>query len=235
MVQPRALIGIQKVRIGNEYDGGYVLPSLALKADVVVSIGVAYDVSFDFALAQLGAQILQFDPTLDEPPSQHPNFNFHRLGLGTISAGEFLSFADIHSKAIACNPKHALLKIDIEGGEYEALLATDGELLKAYEVIACEFHDLQKLEDPVFFQLVWQTFSKLTLTHTSVHLHGNNYGGMSLVLGVPVPCVIEVSFLRRDLGEFNASAVEPIPGPLDRANNPTIPDLFLTPFIFSSS
>ncbi len=230
MIQPRSCSGMRMVRIGNDYDGGYVMPSRGLKSDLVVSIGVGPDVSFDLALARGGAQILQFDHTVAESPAQHPNFKFYPMGWGATRTENMLSFADINTLVQAHHAKHPMLKFDIEGGEYEALTATDAEDLRAYDVIVCEFHGFENLADPDFFRTAWNVLSKLTHAHVPVHLHANNYGGMSLVLGVPLPRVLELSFLRRDLTDVITLATEKIPGPLDRPNNPTIPDLVLTPF-----
>ena len=51
-LRPWSMRENRKVRIGNEFDGGYVLPERALHADLVVSVGVGHDVSFDLVDAQ---------------------------------------------------------------------------------------------------------------------------------------------------------------------------------------
>lgn len=40
LMRPMAMRKHNKVRLGNEYDGGYVVPSAALQCNAVVSIGV---------------------------------------------------------------------------------------------------------------------------------------------------------------------------------------------------
>ena len=64
-------------------------------------------------------------------------------------------------------------------------------------------------------------FEKLTAYHVPVHLHANNFADVMLVQGVPIPDVLELSFLRRDLGSFSAS----LDGPDTRRalTGPTIP------------
>ena len=63
-----------------------------------------------------------------------------------------------------------------------------------------------------------------------MHLHANNYRGVAVVEGVPVPDVIELSLLRHDLDDFPSLAADPIPGPLDRPNHPLLPDICLNVF-----
>jgi hypothetical protein len=230
LIRPWSMSRTQKVRIGNAYDGGYVVPATVLECDAVVSIGVGPDVSFDLVLAERGARILQFDHTVEGTPQQHPNFTFAKLGWGRTTEGEFVSFDEIYSRLMALNPKRSLLKFDIEGGEYDVLEATRLDHLAAFDVIACEVHDIDRLGDPVFFAKVRSAFEKLTTHHVPVHLHANNYQSVILVEGVPIPKVLELSFLRKDLDHFHALSSDPIPGPLDRPNHPGLVDICMNPF-----
>lgn len=230
LIRPWTMSNTQKIRIGNSYDGGYVVPTTVLDCDAVVSIGVGPDVSFDLILAERGAQILQFDHTVDGTPQQHPNFKFTKLGWGETTKGDFLSFDDIYSRLMKLKPKRSLLKFDIEGGEYDVLETTSVEHLATFDVIACEIHNMDRLIDPVFFAKVRNAFEKLTKNHVPVHVHANNYQSVVLVQGVPIPTVLELSFLRKDLDIFRTFSSDPIPGPLDRPNHPGLPDICMNPF-----
>ena len=229
-VRPWTMATMSKVRIGNDCDGGYVLPAIALECDAVVSIGIGGDVSFDLVLAQRGACVLQFDHTVDGPPQQHPGFQFQKLGWGPKTEGSFINFKDIHTQLMALKPKHALLKFDIEGAEFDALKVTRTEHLASFDVICCEIHNLEQLGTRQFFEKVNTCFSKLTANHIPVHLHANNYSNLILVEGIPIPRVLELSFLRKDLDYFRGLSADPIPGPLDRPNNPHATDFCLNPF-----
>jgi glycosyltransferase involved in cell wall biosynthesis len=230
MIRPRAMSHTHKVRIGRNFDGGYVLPATALDCDAVLSIGVGPDVSFDVALAERGARVLQFDHTVEQSPLSHRNFIFYKLGWGTRSEGDLLSFHDIHARLAALGARWPLLKFDIEGAEYDVLETTESRHLAEFAVIACEIHNLGRLIDPVFFDRVRRCLEKLTLHHAPVHLHANNYRGVLLVEGVPIPDVLEISFLRRDLDDVTELSCEPIPGPLDRPNHPFAPDICMNAF-----
>ncbi len=230
VMRPMAMARTPKVRVGNDYDGGYVLPAIALQCDAVLSIGVGPDVSFDLDLAVRGARVAQFDHTVDRPPTPHANFSFHKRGWGTKTEGDFLSFGDILDDFSRLSPRRALLKFDIEGAEYDVINAMDVGQLQTFEVIVCEFHDFQRLSEPDFYHRARICLEKLNTLHTAVHLHANNYGGMSLVAGIAMPNVVELSFLRRDLDDFPGRCWDTIPGPLDRPNNPYSVDLHLKPF-----
>ena len=230
LLRPWTTRRIGKVRVGNDYDGGYVLPSIALQADAVVSIGVGHDVSFDMIMAQRGARILQFDHTVECPPSSHPNFIFEKKGWAPQTGGEFLGFDAITDRLRALEPRHALLKFDVEGAEYAALPAVKPDDLLPFEVIACELHDLGRLAEPAFHARFREVLTLLNTHHTPVHLHANNYAGVVLVEGVPIPSVLELTLLRTDLDSFPTVSNEPMPGPLDRPNHPGRVDICLNPF-----
>ncbi|MBK7614071.1 MAG: FkbM family methyltransferase [Vitreoscilla sp.] len=230
LIRPWTMRRQPKIRLGNAYDGGYVVPAIALEADGVMSVGVGPDVSFDFALAQRGAKIVQFDHTVEKPPTDHPAFSFFKLGWGTRTEGDLLSFDDMLAKLDALGSKRPLLKFDIEGAEYDVFSTVTPEHLARFEVICCELHDFEKLGDEAFFAQAQHLLKMLNAGHVPVHLHANNYQSLLLVEGVPVPRVIELCFLRRDLDSFPNFSVDPIPGPLDRPNHPMRPDLCLNPF-----
>lgn len=229
-MRPRRMARMQKTRIGNDYDGGYVLPAIAEQADIVVSIGVGHDVSFDYAMAQRGAIVLQFDHTVETPPAQHENFRFYKKGLAAESAADFLTFGDILDLMQDFPGQAPLLKFDIEGSEYDAFVTTDPAQLLIFPVIVCEIHDLERLGEPLFYRRVAAFIDLFTAGHVPVHIHANNYGGVGLVHGVPLPKVLEISFLRRDLDACADLADDPIPGPLDRPNHPYLADLCLNAF-----
>lgn len=229
-MRPRRMAHMQKTRIGNDYDGGYVLPAIAEQADIVVSIGVGHDVSFDYAMAQRGAIVLQFDHTVEMPPAQHEHFRFYKKGLAAEPGAEFLTLDDILDLMQPFPHQRPLLKFDIEGGEYDAFVTTNPEQLLIFPVIACEIHDLDRLGEPLFFRRMASFLDLFTTGHVPVHIHANNYGGVGLVHGVPLPKVLEISFLRRDLDVCADLADDPIPGPLDRPNHPYMADLCLNAF-----
>ena len=230
LIRPWSMRGQTKIRIGNECDGGYVLPASVLNCDACVSIGVGPDVSFDLVLAEQGMKILQYDHTVEAVPQHHSNFTFYKKGWGVRTEGDFVSFDDIFSHLQVLKPKRAILKFDIEGSEYDVLAAIKPEHLAFFDIVACEFHSLDKLGERRFFEGVKLAFEKLNASHVAVHLHANNAAGMALVQGIVTPLLLEVSYLRRDLDQFPWLSNDPIPGPLDRPNIHGRPDYCLNVF-----
>lgn len=220
-----------KMRMGNPHrDGGYIVPTHALECDLVVSIGIGEEISFDWDFAERGATIIQFDHTIKHPIEHHSNFNFINRGWGPRTDGMLLSFDDILSHLPAQFSKHALLKFDIEGAEYQALQTTRQEQLALFDTIICELHDLHRLEDSNFFERVSYAIMQLTANHVPVHLHANNCSELRLVRGVALPEVLEITLLRNDCDVFPDFSNEPIPGPLDKPCCPFRADISISSF-----
>ena len=144
-------------------------------------------------------------------------------------SGDLLTLKDMLAIAKVPTSAKRLLKFDVEGAEYENLISLDDSELASFEVIVCELHCCDQLRDEAFRHQFSRAIARLTKNHAPVHLHGNNYGVLCLVEGVPVPAVLELALLRRDLGDFGGISLEPIPGPLDNPNRPDRPDLCLNP------
>ena len=232
LIRPWNLGDQGKFRAGADADGGYVLPACGRSSELVFSIGIGDEVTFDAQMAALGARVLQFDHTIPEAPLQHPGIRYFKQGWGPrddadenlLSLKTMMGLEDW--KGASC----PILKFDAEGAEWDSLIATHSRDLARFEVLTGEFHDFQNLLNRDYFDKVHAVFTKLFSTHKVVHLHANNAGGFIMVGGMPFPRLIELTYLRNDAGIFSGHSTEPIPGPLDRPNLPELPDLYLRVF-----
>jgi hypothetical protein len=170
---------MQKVRRGNSepdetgFDGGYVIllpPDDNNRSyDLVLSAGVADDVSFEEEMATLyNAPVHLYDGTIEEYPSSRrpPNVFFHRENIssnyleGCTLSEYFLNYNDI------------FLKMDIEGHEFEWLdsLST-ADMLKIKQIVI-EIHLSESPSEQL--QKQRRALSRLAYTHVLLHAHGNN-------------------------------------------------------------
>jgi hypothetical protein len=116
-----------------------------------------------------------------------------------------------------------MLQIDIEGFEYETLLATSRELLGRFRIIVAEFHMLDQFWNRPFFSIASSAILKLLQTHTCVHMHPNNFLPPAIFQGLAIPPLMEFTFLRNDRFRSSLPATR-FPHPLDGDNtaNPTL-------------
>jgi hypothetical protein len=218
-----------KIRIGSRGDGGYVINDDLIGLGGLISLGVGNDVSFDWALAERGLPVFQYDPTVDEPPTQHPNFVFRKLAWARNDSENARSIVTMLHENEISGSDELILKFDVEGAEWDALQSVTPDMIQRFRIIVGEFHWLDNIIHLDHFGTIRQVLSLLTKNHVATHLHANNCCGVALVEGVVVPRLLEVSFLRRDRGAF-IERPQSIPSDLDGCNIPGRPELVLTPF-----
>jgi hypothetical protein len=231
LMTPRAVIGHSKVRIGAEADGGYVMVDDLGDVQLCYSFGVGFDVSWDLEMARRGATVFQYDHTVLGPCIHNASFRFHRLGVAPIDVDNMRTIQTLLEENGHSSETEMVMKMDVEGAEWDAIDAAPVDTLGLFKQIVCEFHGLTVLGDTRWFERAERVLGKLASTHMPVHVHGNNYGAFRIVEGIPVPDVLEVSFVRR-----SSYATEPgsesFPTILDRPNNPGAPDIYLGRFAF---
>ena len=196
-IRPRELLNDYLYRLGNPRgDGGYIVPLNAIKkTDVLYSYGVGDNSSFEndyTALTSKPAHL--YDHTVNCIPT-YINHSFHKEGLsGTPKAegkaeGEGITNNFLyHLKENGDEGKNVLLKIDVEGAEYEWLRNTDmNELQKSVSVLVIEFHNATNA--------IAGSLDRVFDKYNIVHWHCNNFGGIINNF----PNVPEITFVRKDV------------------------------------
>lgn len=215
-------------RVGDAGDGGYVMVE-EIAAEAAISIGIGSNVSWDLDVAGHGLPVAMFDPTIPAAPASVPGGRFHRVGLGTAqqatTSGLALEpLARLLELAEAPTTGDLILKIDIEGAEWDAL-ADVGDFSR-YPQIVFELHDLSRLADAGSAANVLHLLRAIHATHLPVHIHANNEAGLAAFGAYWLPEVLEVSYLRRDLA-VNARPADALDTRLDSPSNDRFADLSL--------
>jgi|GEM_PF-598672 len=232
LLRPVGAQGMDKLRVGRDHDGGYIMLDDFGRIGAAVSLGIADDASWDMDVAERGIDVLQFDPSISAPPAEHARFRFESLRVLPYDSEGGISLETIVKDRVADTNAMLLLKIDIEGGEWDVFNAVDDAILRRFAQVVCEFHDLDRLAEPDFGARAKKVFEKLAKTHAVIHVHGNNCANFANVGNVVFPQVLEVSFASREVYAF-ADVATKFPTALDRANQPGRADLFLGDFDFS--
>jgi hypothetical protein len=184
------------------------------------SPGVASTASFELALAELGINSYLADFSVDGAPFQHPMFDFEKKFVGVES--DEATYIRLDDWMLEKNPSNGdlLLQMDIEGAEWPILADVSQETLAKFRVILVELHDLDQMITSVGgSRLVESVFKKLRKNFSPVHLHPNNSEPLTRYMGVDIPPLLEVTFVRNDrLEESGKGARVQIPHPLDAKN-----------------
>ena len=228
LLSPKEVVDKNLIRIGRAYDGGYVMVD-DFDNCVAYSFGISDDVSWDFDIAKRGIDVYMYDHTIDSLPVYDERFHFFKTGIcGESDRQENLkTFEEILSDNGHVDNRNIILKIDVEGAEWNAFNETSSELLKNFRQIVVEFHSINDVVNGSNFNKTMSVLNKLNLTHQVVHIHANNFGSYDIIGGVPIPNTYEVTYLIRDGNEFRDNVKSyPIDG-LDKPNCPEKGDYYL--------
>lgn len=218
--------GAPLIRVGPDGDGGYLVPDDLNGIEYAFSPGVATESGFELELAARGIRVFLADYSVDGPAVANSNFVFDKKYIGCVSDETFITLDDWKDAKLPERRGDLLLQMDIEGAEFETLLATSPALLAQFRIMIIEFHYLQDLFNRPYFDLASRVFRKLLATHAVVHIHPNNCCGAVKGHGLEVPRVAEFTFHRSDRLRQRAYCGT-FPHPLDRDNRTKKPPLTL--------
>jgi hypothetical protein len=207
------------VRMGAVRDGGYLLPDDLAGVSACFSPGVSTVSEFERSCADRGIRCFLADRSVSGPAAPHPLFTFERRHVGALTDAGTMTLDHWVERSGVDPSSDLILQMDIEGAEYETLVAASSGLLRRFRIVIVEFHGLQDLWNRPWFDLASRAFDKLLLEHACVHIHPNNCYPSFRCRGLDLPCVAEFTFLRRDrFGGLPTRPVTQLPHPLDRDN-----------------
>lgn len=220
-------IGTDKplVRLGDNADGGYLVPFDWDGINACFSPGVSLEASFELNLAEYGIKSYLADYSVDSSPIQNILFDFEKKYLGAHNDNIYMT---LESWVANKEPKGGdfILQMDIEGAEYEVIYQTPIDLLKKFRIIIIEFHSLGMIFSNGGYNLVSLTFKKLLDHFEIVHMHPNNCVEPISNGRFDVPPVMEFTFLRKDR-VHSRHPINDFPHSLDVQNFPEKPDVAL--------
>lgn len=223
-------------------------------ADCLVNYGVGYNAEFekDFYRAT-GKKTFAFDPTLTQispivkkikkgqilaflrhvknriawtfkqSKLKRYRIKFFEEGIASVDSDKYKSLR-YHYDKFGLFQKKIILKIDIEGSEYEVFNDPSVyNLLNNCLQIIIEFHDVSKNLEKLF-----SFMEQVSKTHSLIHIHSNNHTGTFMVDDKNIPDTLEMTLLLNEYisKKEYSKATYPIPG-LDRPCHKLKPDITL--------
>jgi hypothetical protein len=204
------------IRVGAQSDGGYLVPNDLDGIESCFSPGVDQIASFEADLLERGIGSHLADFSVSGVPGNISVLSFTKKFLGCSDNEKYMTLSS-WVKANSLSSSDLLLQMDIEGGEYDTILATPSEVLQRFRIIVIEIHNIESWGCPAFLGIVEAFFTKLLANHAPVHIHPNNCCGLVDLNGVVAPRVFELTLYRRDRALTNMVATT-FPHPLDRPN-----------------
>ena len=183
------------IRIGSKYDGGYALAKYN-KNNILISGGISNNSDFESSICSRILYSYLFDHTIKTVNLSINNYAFYRKKVVTkgdqygVNLNDFIS--QIDSKSL-------ILKLDIEGDEWNILSQFSASNLLKCEQIVVEFHNVLDIYNTKKFDLYIKVLTKIRKHHKVINVNVNNYGASSMLFGEKISDVYEISFLRNDL------------------------------------
>jgi hypothetical protein len=214
-----------KLRLGKEYDGGYIIAEIPnINYTILLAGGIEKDISFEeeFINKYPNVKTFAFDGTIDNLPKENKNITFIKKNIGFENNEHVTNIHDI----INLNDC-IFVKMDIEGGEIPWIKSLSDEQMNKFEQIVMEFHY-------PFSENEIEAFNKINKNHYLIHFHGNNCCGVRNYNNVIIPNVFECTYLNKkyftDIPELNKNL---IPSNLDMKNVEHYDEIYINypPFV----
>lgn len=223
-LRPVALANCTLERFGEPFDGGYLMCGNLLEgAGAAYSYGISgYDGWGCDVAARLSATTHQYDCfNLQRPSCTKGTTVFHPLCIaGEASVdkeGRTFQSLEQHLADNGDAARRVLVKMDVEGAEWESLLRTPDAVLQRIDQLVIELHGI---DEPRYLDVV----RKLKGTFFVTHLHANNYTCSEEAAPFPA-WVYEVLLVNKRLGRVVEGAPPPkLPHVLDSPNIPLRPN-----------
>lgn len=184
------------VRVGKSTDGGYVMLDDFERNEACYSFGIGAEVSWEENMAAKGMEVYCYDHTIDGIPGNNERIHFFRNGITAFDSSDgILKSIGTLLKQNRTKTNHLILKMDIEGAEWEVLQTIEKNLLSRFKQMTFELHDLtdESRSREILFCL-----NKLRETHQPVWIHGNNAGLSEKSGACVVPEMLEITYVRKD-------------------------------------
>lgn len=241
---------IASVRLGSAFDGGYVIPEIALREPrTLISYGYGHNADFEIEFVKIHRrnQVKLYDNSINFQKiitailrsflhklylkRSFPLYEINNLMkyiqlrmnrkiqyfnqevVSTISQSNQIPIENTLGTTLN---RHYILKMDIEGAEYDCLEAAFDYITNA-SCLIIEFHALFS-NKKAFLKIIKHLSSNFIITHVNI----NNFELSPEFM----PQVLEITLLNKKLIELKSLLkVEKIPTKLDSPNNPKKPQV----------
>ncbi len=182
-----------KIRLGNNSDGGYVIADIGPVYDCYISCGVSNEESFsrDFIKKynMNKENSFAFDGTISDYPYEFTrDITFIKKNIGNVNNDEVTNLDFLIEKY-----NNIFIKMDIEGWEFQWILQLTPDKLKKIKQIVLEVHGVNDDSLGYLQSDKISCFNKFNELFYLIHAHGNTCCGKLN----NIPNVIELTYLNK--------------------------------------
>ena len=212
------------IRVGSSHDGGYVMVTPLTNKCEVVSLGIADNVDFEVALIDdhLAKSIRCFDGSISELPDSRTGIDFESKFVKANLQNNAVSLKEILATS---KNDELILKIDIEGDEWDVLANLTTSQLRKFSQIIGEFHGLASSTSSIEIKKRISVLSALNTEFHLVNVHPNNWSTYRIIQGIPLPDVVELTFVNKRIPPIGLESTPTLVSDCD-LNAPCNPNKF---------
>lgn len=217
----KKIVGKNLVRVGKANDGGYIMVD-DFKGNIAYSFGISDDVSWDLGMANRGCEVFMYDPTIDGLPQGNARFRFFKEGIAGFEFRERnLNTLENFIKRNGHEDKNnMILKMDVEGAEWNFLAGVSSETLSKFDQMIFEFHGLIMPKNQSVMNATLACINKINQTHSLVHLHANNCSSLIILDDkILVPNILELTYVKTSNYELVDDENISLPISIDEPNS----------------
>jgi hypothetical protein len=184
------------IRVGSAHDGGYVMMSPRSPSCNVISLGIADNMEFELELIEnkLVNAIFCFDGSIEKLPSKNDSIYFESKYIKVSESESALTLSHVLAKI---DSDEIILKIDIEGDEWDVLDSLSESELGRFSQIVGEFHGFaSNITDEGILKMT-SLLERISSQFKLVNSHPNNWSQYRIIQGIPIPNVIELTFINK--------------------------------------
>jgi len=214
--------GHELIRIGPNFDGGYLVPNILDQIEFCFSPGVGNCSSFENNLSNYNIKSFLADNTVD----YFGKHNFIKKNLNSFSDEKNITLEDwVNEKISSRSNNNLLLQMDIEGSEIECLYNTSINCLDRFKIIIIEFHHFHYILNHLGLKIYNDLFDKILKTHHIVHIHPNNVGPTLNICSNEITNGYEITFINKKDCKYVKKINYSLPHKYDYKNVSSLPDV----------
>lgn len=213
------------IRLGEESDGGYLIPDDLEAVEFCYSCGVGYVTEFEKQLYQkYSIKSVLIDPN-NLPQNIFPKkAKYYQKYLDFVDSEKNMHINNF----LYPEPKNEIiLKVDIEGDEYENFISLSDNYFKKIRILVIELHDLRNLRSKFFRKIFDKIFKKLNKHFVVCHLHPNNTSKVKNIRNIPIPDMVELTLINKKRLNSIPKKIAQIPNILDKKTDPNKQEIYI--------
>jgi len=196
----KRVIGKNRIFLGEKFDGSYVLLDDFENIRIAYSFGISNMVQFDAELAKRGIDVYMYDHTIDSLPYNNTKFHWSKIGIcGNNERTEILKTLDDLIKLNGHTfEKNMLLKIDVEGWEWNSMNDLSEDILRQFKYILIEYHFFDPLKEELYYNVI----KKIHKSHQPFYFRCQDRPNIAPIRN-RICRFLEVSYIIREGNKFD--------------------------------